>query len=79
MVDSLGDTVAEDGLVTLREAIEAGEYERDRGGTPMREAGRRRDVITFSPEVWGGVIELEEGAIGDYGGGGNSGAVGWRD
>ena len=57
VVDSLGDTVAEDGLVTLREAIQAANTNAIVGDAHAGSVDET-DVITFSPELWGGRIEL---------------------
>ena len=62
MVDSLGDTVAEDGFVTLREAIQAANTNAIVGDAHAG-SGEETDVITFSPEVFGGMIELEDGHL----------------
>ena len=62
VVDSLGDIVAEDGFVTLREAIQAANTNAIVGDAHAG-SGEETDVITFSPEVFGGMIDLEEGRL----------------
>jgi len=57
-VDSLADTVASDGDVTLREAIEAANTDTGRGDAP---AGSGADVIEFDSGLKGDAIQLTSG------------------
>ncbi len=59
VVDSLEDVVAEDGVVTLREAIEAANTNTVVGDAHAGSA-EETDVITFAPELLGGTIALEK-------------------
>ena len=52
VVDSLADVVAEDGVVTLREAIEAANSNTVVGDAPAGSASPRMDYITFAPELF---------------------------
>ena len=56
VVDSAADTVAEDGAVTLREAIRAANQDAAVGDAP---AGDGRDRIEFAPGLAGETIALE--------------------
>ena len=58
IVDSLEDTVAVDGVVTLREAIEAANSNAAVGDAHAGSA-EETDVIAFSPDIDGGTITLE--------------------
>jgi parallel beta helix pectate lyase-like protein len=62
LVDSLDDVVAEDGVITLREAIEAANTDDPVGDAP---AGSETevDVIQFDPSLAGGTIHLNGEAL----------------
>jgi len=57
LIDSLGDTVAEDIVITLREAIEAANTNVPVGDAPAG-SDTETDVIQFDPSLTGGTITL---------------------
>ena len=60
-VNSLADVVADDGRVTLREAILAANTDADPSGDTL--AGSGADVIRFDEALSGGTIALEHGQL----------------
>jgi CSLREA domain-containing protein len=66
VVDSLADIVADDGLLTLREAIQAANTDAAVNEAPEGSEGLA-DIITFDPSLFGGTITLGGEELNVYG------------